>query len=132
FVALWIIAYTGDYEFISATSLVIIFILTVIGLLLDYISGVLGAKTAGASKQAMYGALIGGILGIFFGLPGIFFGSTVGAMLGELSSNQKLLQTGKVGLTTFIGFIVGTAFKIGIALAILLYALLVHIYYWLF
>ncbi|QRN40924.1 MAG: DUF456 family protein [Neisseriaceae bacterium] len=132
FAALWIVAYAGSYEYISVTALVIMFVLTVIGLLFDYISGVIGAKTGNASKQAVYGSLIGSVVGIFFGLPGIFFGSTAGAMLGELLSNQNLLQTGKVGLTTFVGFVLGTVFKIAIVSTILLYVLLVHIYYWIF
>jgi len=43
-----------------------------------------------------------------------------GAAVGEYAARRCLLQAGKVGIGTFIGFILGVVAKIGTALVIIL------------
>src|SRR5882757_1446276 len=45
--------------------------LTVVSYVLDFISGALGAKKFGATRWGAIGGILGAIVGIFFGLPGI-------------------------------------------------------------
>ena len=120
FAGAWLLAYTGDYQVIGTPALIALGILALIGSAMDYVAGLLGAKFTGASKQALWGAFVGGIVGLFFSLPGLILGPLVGAALGELWARRSLLSAGKVGIGTFIGFIIGVVAKVGCALAILL------------
>ena len=120
FSGFWLLAFAQDYQYITITYLIIGLVITIIGMLMDFIAGLLGAKMTGASKKALWGALIGGILGIFFGLFGIIFGPLIGAAIGEYMEVKDSLKAGKVGFGTFIGFIIGTGVKIGCAMVILL------------
>ena len=120
FAGAWLLAYTGDYQIIGTPALIALGILALIGSAMDYVAGLLGAKFTGASKQALWGAFVGGIVGLFFSLPGLILGPLVGAALGEFWARRSLLSAGKVGIGTFIGFIIGVVAKVGCALAILL------------
>lgn len=129
FVAVWLIAYVGDYQFVGEWSLIFLAIITLFGMAMDFIAGLLGAKFTGASKEALWGAFIGGIVGIFFLLPGMIFGPLIGAAVGELIAKKDLWLAGKVGLGTFIGFIVGVIAKVGCALVIVLVLIGNHLIY---
>ncbi|MGE5398555.1 MAG: DUF456 domain-containing protein, partial [Chitinophagales bacterium] len=48
--------------------------LTLLSVLVDYLAGVLGAQRAGGSKYGKWGAVIGTIIGAFFGPLGILLG----------------------------------------------------------
>ena len=67
----------------------------------------------------MWGALIGSIVGIAGGLPGLLLGPFFGAAAGELMARQDALQAGKVGLAALLGFILGSVAKVAAALAML-------------
>ena len=101
------------------------FMLTVIGIIgaasygVDFVAAALGAKHLGASKRAMVGAAFGTLLGLFLGLPGIIIGPFVGAMLGELTMHREWKRVGKAGVAAFIGFLIGTVVKVGIAFLML-------------
>lgn len=111
--------WVGDFEAVGATALTVLAVLTAIGLAVDFVAGLLGAKMSGASRKALWGALIGSVVGVFFGLAGLILGPLVGAGVGEFLARRDLYQAGKVGLGTFAGFIVGTVAKIGCAFAML-------------
>lgn len=118
FVGVWLMALSDDYQVIGPGSLIVFFVLCSVGVALDYVAGMMGAKFSGASKKAYWGALAGGIVGVFMGLPGIFLGSAIGAMVGEILSYSGALAVGKVGMATFVGFLAGVALKIGVAIVI--------------
>ena len=126
----WLLAHAGDYHIFGTTTLVFLGVVTVIGTAMDYISGMLGAKYTGASKTALWGALIGGICGAFFSLPGLLLGPLLGAGVGEFMARKDMWQAGKVGMCTFIGFIIGTVAKVGCALTIVLTLLTIWIVSW--
>lgn len=120
FAGAWLLAYSGDYRIISGNTVMILGVVAALGSLADYVAGMLGAKFTGASRAAVWGAFAGGIIGAFFALPGLLLGPLLGAVAGQLWSQPDLLRAGKVGIGTFIGFIVGVAAKIGCAFAILM------------
>ena len=77
----------------------------------------LGMKRFGTSRRAMIGAAVGMALGVFFGLPGLIVGPFAGAVLGELTAHQDLRRAGRAGVAAWIGFVIGTAVKVGLAFA---------------
>ncbi|TCP15554.1 hypothetical protein EV683_10181 [Crenobacter luteus] len=111
--------WVGNFQLIGATALVVLGVLTAVGLAVDFVAGLLGAKMSGASRKALWGALIGSVVGVFFGLAGLILGPLVGAGVGEFLARRDLYQAGRVGIGTFAGFIVGTVAKIGCAFAML-------------
>ncbi|AXK38263.1 DUF456 domain-containing protein [Crenobacter cavernae] len=111
--------WVGDFQTITVAALIVLGVLTAIGFVIDLVAGWLGARASGASPKALWGALAGSLIGLFFGLPGVIFGPLVGAAAGEFLAKRDLYQAGKVGIGTFIGFIVGTVAKIGCAFAML-------------
>lgn len=130
FVGVWLLAYTSDYQIVGMTSLLLLGVICALGMAMDFLAGVLGAKYTGASREALCGALIGGIVGIPFGVVGLVLGPLVGAALGELLEKRNLLRAGKVGMGTFVGFIIGMMAKIGSALVILLVVLVQYLGAW--
>ncbi|HFC8517726.1 DUF456 domain-containing protein [Neisseria weaveri] len=116
----WLLAYTGDYQIVGTKTLIFLSIITIAGTLMDYVAGMLGAKFTGASKKAIWGSLIGGIIGAFFSLPGLLLGPLLGAGVGEFSARKDLWNAGKVSVGTFVGFIIGVVAKLGCALVIVL------------
>ena len=65
----WLLAYAGDYQIYGTNTLIFLAVVAAIGTAMDYVAGALGAKYTGASKTAVWGALIGGIVGAFFPSP---------------------------------------------------------------
>ena len=79
---------------------------------LDLIAGALGAKRVGASPRAVAGALIGTLIGVFFGLPGLLLGPFFGAVAGELASGNSMLRSAHVGVSAWVGLIFGALVKL--------------------
>ena len=79
FAGMWLAAWADGYQRIGAGVLVVLGILVAISIAVDFLSSLLGAKRAGASNKGMWGAGIGGFVGIFFGLPGLLAGPLLGA-----------------------------------------------------
>lgn len=86
--------------------------LTLILLILDYYLPVWTTKKFGGSKAGQWGATIGVLLGLFAGPWGIFLGPLLGAYLGELLNGRKNQEAWRSAQGAFIGFLLGTGFKI--------------------
>ncbi len=112
FGGIWLAAGVDHYQHVGSGWLIGIGSIAAIGLLLDFTAAALGAKRVGASPQAVSGALIGTVIGIFMGIPGLVFGPFVGALLGELSAGRSLQRSAHVGVATWIGLIFGTLIKL--------------------
>jgi uncharacterized protein YqgC (DUF456 family) len=82
------------------------------GLAVDLLAGALGAKRAGASRRAIWGALVGTVIGLFFGLPGLLLGPFLGGVLGELAAGNSVLRSTHVGMSAWMGLIFGTIIKL--------------------
>jgi uncharacterized protein len=114
-----IAAAIDDFQKIGWLTLSVLGFLTVASIVIEFVASALGAKRIGASGRAVWGALIGTIVGLFFGLVGLLFGPFVGAVIGELSVHGRVDQAGRVGLATWLGLLFGTLAKIAIAFAML-------------
>ena len=118
-------AWVENFEHIGTVTILIMVVLAVSSYIVDFVASALGAKKTGASPQAIWGAALGALFGIFFGLPGIILGPFIGAMAVQYMQDRDMVQAGKVGVGAWIGMAVGTAFKLALVfLMIGIYALL--------
>lgn len=119
FVGMVLAAWAGDFQYVGWGWLLALGILTLLSLGIDLLAGSMGAKRVGASKWALTGAVLGSLVGLFFGPLGLFAGPFVGALLGELAHRRDLGQAAKVGVGTWFGVLLGTVLKVGLAFAML-------------
>ncbi|QNM97400.1 DUF456 domain-containing protein [Chitinimonas koreensis] len=120
-------AWIDGFERVGWGWLALLTALAVIMQVIDFVSGAWGAKKMGASRQAVIGATLGAILGLFFGIPGLVFGPFVGAALGELLARGDLAHAGRVGVAAWLGMAVGTVAKL--ALSIMMIGLFAFAYF---
>lgn len=90
-------------------------VLAVIAWAMDYVAAVLGAKRVGASKQAIWGAAIGTVAGIFMGIVGVFIMPLVGAAIGEYMARRDHGRAVHVGVATWLGLMAGMLAKFVLA-----------------
>lgn len=119
FVGMLLLAWHENFIRLGWPSLSLLFILMVISSVLDYLAGAMGAKRVGASPYAIWGALIGSVLGMLGGIPGLILGPFLGAAAGEMIARKDVIQAGKVGVASGIGMLLGAIAKVGLALAML-------------
>jgi len=110
-----IAAWIGDFQQISALTVVVMAILAVFGIVIDYVAAAVSAKKAGASRQGVIGAAIGTIVGVFTGLWGLLFMPLAGAAIGEFIAHKDMFRAGKIGAATWFGLLVATAVKLAVA-----------------
>ena len=100
--------------------LVIIALMAVVANVVDYAAGILGAKKMGATWRGVVGAVVGGIVGLFFSLPGIILGPFVGALLLELTGGREFKPAAKAGMGAVLGLLVGAVGKLAMSLVMIL------------
>ena len=115
FAGLFVAAWAEQFAKVGWVPLTIIGALGLTSFVADFFSSLVGAKRVGASPQALIGAALGGLVGIFFSIPGMVLGPFVGAVLGELVARGGFKQAGKVGLGTWLGLLMGAVLKVVIA-----------------
>ena len=123
----WLMPNNSPYDF-GIIIVVIVLIFAVIGEILEFFTGALSTKKAGGSKRGMWfsiiGSVIGSVAGIFVGIPIPIVGSLISALLfsgigallgayyGELVDGRNSKVAWKVGISSFVGRILGSLFKI--------------------
>jgi uncharacterized protein YqgC (DUF456 family) len=110
-------------------------VLALLAWVLDYVAGLLGARKAGASRQALIGAALGTVAGVFTGLVGVLFMPLVGAAFGEFLAQRDHGPAGppqgrvpegaarrlpieravRVGVSTWLGIMAGLVSKVVLA-----------------
>jgi uncharacterized protein len=108
-------AWIDDFARVGAGMLAVIAVLAVLAWVLDYVAALLGARKAGASRQALIGAALGTVAGIFMGLVGVLFMPLVGAAAGEYLAVRDHQRAAKVGVATWLGMMIGMVSKVVIA-----------------
>ncbi|WP_132142808.1 DUF456 domain-containing protein [Luteibacter rhizovicinus] len=119
FAGLWLAAGTDGYRHVGLWWLLGIAAAGLIGVGVDFIAGTLGAKRVGASSLALWGAAIGTLVGMFFGLPGLLLGPFLGAVAGELMSGNSALRSAHVGVSAWFGMLLGTLVKLVVSLVMI-------------
>jgi uncharacterized protein YqgC (DUF456 family) len=108
-------AWIDDFTRVGGFAVGAITVLAVLAWLMDYVAGLLGAKRAGASRQAIIGAAIGTVAGVFTGLVGVLFLPLVGAAAGEFMARREHGQALRVGIATWLGLLAGMLAKFVLA-----------------
>ncbi len=108
-------AWIDDFTRVGAGMLAAISVLAVLSWVLEYVAGLLGAQRAGASRQALIGAALGTVAGLFMGLVGVLFMPLVGAAIGEYLARRDRRQAIDVGVSTWVGLMVGMIAKVVLA-----------------
>jgi len=109
-------AWIDDFTRIPVWLLVLLGVLTALAWVVDYVAAAAGAKRAGASRQAIIGATLGTVVGIFTGLWGLLFMPLLGAAVGEYVARRDVRRAGKAGVATWLGLLLGTTAKVAIVL----------------
>jgi len=106
---------------VSNVVLVVLIALTIASLVFDFLASVLGAKKFGATWRGALGAVLGGVVGLFFSLPGIILGPFLGAMLFEMLGGQEYEKAAKAGAGALLGLLLGIVgkFSIGVMMMVL-------------
>jgi uncharacterized protein YqgC (DUF456 family) len=128
FLGLVFAAWAEEFRYVGVWTLLILACMAGLTYLVEIAASALGAKRYGGSRRAMVGAAIGGIVGLFLGIPGILLGPFIGAILGELSLRRGLDQAGRAGFGTVVGMAVGLAGKLAIGIAMVGLFILVRLH----
>lgn len=117
FAGMLLASWANGFEHVGAGTLTVLGVLTVLSLGVDFLATAMGAKRVGASRLALIGAVVGTFAGLFLGIVGIFIGPFVGALVGELIHGRQVGQAARVGMGTWLGILLGTGLKLGLAFA---------------
>jgi len=108
------------FHTITVKYLVILAGLTILSMLIDYLSTVMGAKYFGSSKKGIWGAFLGTFIGLFIFPPlGILLGPWLGAVIGEYLELNDINKAIRVGMGTVVGLFSGIIFNFILALLML-------------
>ena len=120
FLGTTILAFYTDFTVISQSTLIIFLALTVLSLLVDYLSGIIGAKYSGASLWGVLGAFVGAIIGVLcFGFWGLIFAPAVFVLIFEYLQEKSITRSAKSASYTLISTVLGMIVNGVIALAML-------------
>lgn len=106
----------GSEKSVGWWNIGVLVVLALLSYGLEFAGGYFGAKRFGATKWGAFGAMIGGIVGLFFSLPGLIAGPIVGAIAGELVAGKRLVSAGRAGWGTLLGNLAGMVGKLTIGL----------------
>lgn len=126
-------AWITDGVYVGWHGLIVLLVLTLAAEVVEFIAGGAGAKKAGASKRAMAGAIIGGLLGGIFlsfipvpvlsTIVGVCLGSFIGAAAVELLIGREVGHSMRVGVGAAKGRFLGILSKLAFGLVILIASL---------
>jgi uncharacterized protein YqgC (DUF456 family) len=117
------VAYAAmTHESIGWISIVVIGSMAIVGEIFEFMLAGRYARKYGGSKRAGWGAIIGGMVGAFAGIPiplvgsmiGAFLGAFAGALLFELAGGTRAGPATKVATGALLGRVVAAAMKVGI------------------
>jgi uncharacterized protein len=126
FVAIAAYGWYEGFQVITAPYLVVLAGIALLSMLVDYLSTFLGARYFDSSRYGMWGAVLGGLVGIFIFPPfGIIIGPWAGALLGERLQGHDWARAWRSGLGAVIGLFSGIAFKVALGVVMLVSFLVV-------
>ena len=113
-------SWLGNFSVITYQMLLGLLLLAVAAEVLDFWSGLWGARRYGGTRKAMLGTLLGGIIGaiiltpMVFGIGavvGAFFGAFVGGFVVTYLEQRKMSEAMRVGWGGLLGRVFAMVFK---------------------
>jgi len=121
FAGVLIIMIVTQFSFISPTAIAIMGLLTILSVGVDYLSGLLGAKYAGAGIYGSIGAVLGAVFGVsVLGPLGVILGPALGVLIFEILTKKKIEKSAKIATFTLFSTFIGMMLNLVIALLIIL------------
>lgn len=112
-------ALATNFETLGAGRLAVLGALAALAFVLDLVVGAVGARRYGASRLGMAGAILGTLVGLFFGPVGPIVGCVVGAVAGELLRGADLARSVRSGAGAVIGLVAGLAVDLLVTIAMI-------------
>jgi len=109
----------GPEKSIGWPTIGVLVLFTLATYALDFLGSYFGAKYFGATKWGTFGAIVGALIGLFFGVIGLFVGPVIGAIVGEFFAGKRMIAAGKAGWGSLLGNLAGMIGKLVIALAMI-------------
>jgi uncharacterized protein YqgC (DUF456 family) len=119
FAGMVLAAWANGFQAVGAPMLVFLGLLTALSLLVDFWATAIGARRVGASGMAVWGAVLGTLVGVFLGPVGLVAGPFIGALAGELLHGRDVRKATRVGVGTWLGLVFATVLKLTLAFAML-------------
>lgn len=116
-----LVASFSSYSRISVALLIVTGFAALAVTVFDTVAPGVLTKRVGGTKAGGIGALVGSIVGMFLGPPGIILGSFAGACIGELVENHEDYRKAfRSAISTLWGFLLGTGLKLMVASAFII------------
>lgn len=115
FAGLVLLAWAENFVYVGGLALGLLGLLALLSYGVDFMATALGARRFGASPRAIWGAALGAMVGLFFGLPGIVLGPFVGAVIAEFSQRATVGAATRSGIGAVAGLVFGALLKIALA-----------------
>src|SRR5687767_171291 len=106
YLALWCVQWA--YSSFSTTTMIVWGIISGAVLVLDYVIPVWSARIFGATKQGVWGSIIGMLAGIVLTPIGMVAGMLIGAIVGDIVGGKQPFAALRSGFGTFLGSLIGT------------------------
>lgn len=129
--ALAAFAYWTDFAAVSVYTVGLVLFLALVAEIAELLLAGRYARRYGGGRRAGWGALLGGLVGAFAGIPIPLLGSVIGALIGsfvgatllELTARRGTAPAVRAGWGALIGRIVAMAMKAGLGVVIAVVAL---------
>lgn len=103
-------------------SFLVLVLLLTVSQVFEFVSGAAGARWFGGTKWGAGGAMVGGVVGIFFMPFGLILGPLIGAYAFEaLFAKQETKPAMVSGVGSAVGTMAGIAFKVVVGLLMVLW-----------
>jgi uncharacterized protein len=121
FVATLLYALVTGFERVGVSYVLLFAALTLLAIGLGFAARALGARAFGATRWGLVGAVAGLVVGLLFAGPwGLILGPLVGAVALEALSGQPLRRACRSGVGALVGFLLGSAAELTLALVIVI------------
>jgi hypothetical protein len=108
-------SWAEDFAFVGWPWLALLGAIAALTYAVDFAATALGAQRYGASPRAVVGAVLGGLVGLFFGPLGFVLGPFAGAVLAELTLRKDLEAAQRAGVGATLGLLLGGFAKLALA-----------------
>lgn len=119
FAGLLCAAWAEQFRYVGWRTLAVLAALALATYGIDLAATAYGTRRFGASKRAVVGAILGGLVGLAFGIPGVLVGPFAGAVVGELTARRDLPAAARAGIGATLGLVLGAAAKLSIGVSMI-------------